>query len=92
MKKNMLILLFIFIFIVSAVPPCFAVNIGTYKTETEYGLLDGFKVNWKRKDKSKPFIEPREESTKHEKERELKNYNESEYERTRYMYDGRAII
>ena len=72
--------------------PCFAVNIGTYKTETEYGLLDGFKINWKRKDKSQPFIEPREQSTQFEKEKEYKDYAESEYERTKYMYDGRAIL
>ncbi len=77
--------------IISALPS-YAVNVGTYKTETEYGLLDGFKFNWKRKDKSIPFIEPREESSARDKEKELKNYNESEYERTRYMYDGKAII
>ena len=72
--------------------PVFAINIGTYKTETEYGLLDGFKFNWKRKDKSTPFIEPRESSTKKELEKDYKNYSESEYERTKFMYEGRSII
>ncbi len=90
MKKVIVFSIFIAI-IVSSVP-CFAVNIGTYKTETEYGLLDGFKVNWKRKDKSEPFIEPREESKLQDKERELRNYKESEYERTKFMYDGKAIL
>ena len=72
--------------------PALAINIGTYKTETEYGLLDGFKINWKRKDKSQKFIEPREESTNEEKTKDLKDYKETEYERTKYMYDGRAIL
>ena len=39
MKKKFTILL-LFILIISAVPS-FAVNIGTYQTESEYGLLDG---------------------------------------------------
>ncbi len=91
MKKKIAILL-LFIFFSASALECFAINIGTYKTETEYGLLDGFKFNWKRKDKSQPFIEPREQSTQFEKEREYKYYKESEYERTKFMYDGKAII
>ena len=91
MKKSIM-LFYILVFSTMSILPSFAVNIGTYKTETEYGLLDGFKVNWKRKDKSQPFIEPREESTKKEKEKELYYYKESEYERTKFMYDGKAIL
>lgn len=90
MKKKITILL-LFILIISSVPS-FAINIGTYKTETEYGLLDGFKVNWGRKDKNTPFIEPREESSKKEKERDYKYYKENEYEYTKYMYEGKSII
>jgi hypothetical protein len=91
MKKK-IIYLFVIIMLTEPFLPCFAVNIGSYKTETEYGLLDGFKFNWKKKDKNTPFIEVREESTSQEKNRDLKNYKESEYERTKYMYDGKAII
>lgn len=91
MKKKF-VFIYLIIFSVLSVAPSFAVNIGTYKTETEYGLLDGFKFNWKRKDKSQPFIEPREESSKKEKEKELNYYRESEYERTKFMYDGKAIL
>ena len=90
MKK--IISIFILTVITMSVMPVWAVNIGTYKTETEYGLLDGFKINWKKKDKDTPFIEPREESTKREKERDLKEYKENEYEYTKYMYEGRSII
>ncbi len=89
-KKNFVSVLIILLAVSSI--PVFAVNVGTYKTESEYGLLDGFKFNWKRKDKSIPLIEPREESTSKEKEKEMEYYKESEYERTRYMYDGKAII
>lgn len=91
MKKN-ITLLFLVVFLCSISAPVFALNVGTYKTETEYGLLDGFKFNWKRKDKSQPFIEPREQSTQFEREKEYKYYKESEYERTKFMYDGKAII
>ena len=90
--KKIVILSCTFIFFSLMILPSGAVNVGTYKTETEYGLLDGFKINWKRKDKSQPFIEPREESTKKEKEKELRYYKESEYERTKFMYDGKAIL
>ena len=61
MKKNIAIFSIIVCMTVSVLPT-FAVNIGTYQTETEYGLLDGFKINWKRKDKNQPFIETEPES------------------------------
>lgn len=89
--KKIMSLLILGIILVSATP-VFAINIGTYKTETEYGLLDGFKVNWKRKDKETPFIEPREESTQKEKEADLKYYKDKEYEYTKYMYEGQSIL
>lgn len=91
MKKNIAIFSIIVCMTVSVLP-AFAVNIGTYQTETEYGLLDGFKINWKRKDKNQPFIEPREESSEFEKRKELKYYNEDEYYRTKYMYEGKSIL
>lgn len=91
MKRNIAIFSIIVCMTVTVVP-CLAVNIGTYQTETEYGLLDGFKINWKRKDKNQPFIEPREESSEFEKRKELKYYNEDEYYRTKYMYEGKSIL
>ena len=91
MKKNIAIFSIIVCLIVS-ITPSFAINIGTYQTETEYGLLDGFKINWKRKDKKQPFIEPREESSEFQKQKELKYYNEDEDYRTKYMYEGRSIL
>ena len=90
--KKIIALIFLSVFILAESMPVYALNVGMYKTETEYGLLDGFKINWKRKDKSQKFIEAREESSKEEKVKDLKNYKESEYERTKYMYDGRAVL
>lgn len=90
--RKIIAIFFIFVMFSSVVPAANAVNIGTYKTETEYGLLDGFKINWKRKDKSTPFIEPREESDKHQRQRDLKYQDEDEYYRTKYMYEGKSIL
>lgn len=90
--KNYIISLLVLSFVAISAMPVFAINVGTYQTETEYGLLDGFKINWKRKDKSQPFIEPREESSEFEKRKELKYYNEDEYYRTKYMYEGKSIL
>ncbi len=86
------ILFVIILSIAVNVMPVYAVNIGTYQTETEYGLLDGFKINWKRKDKSTPFIEPREESTKEERAKEKADIKKDEYQYTKYLYDGKAVI
>ena len=90
--KKIISILFIAVLMCELMPVAYAVNIGTYKTESEYGLLDGFKINWKRKDKSKPFIEPREQSTEFERRKEKQFYDEDEYQRTKYMYEGKAII
>lgn len=78
--------------IISLNAPVYAINVGTYQTETEYGLLDGFKINWKRKDKSQPFIEAREESTKQERDKERADIKKDEYQYTKYMYEGKSVI
>ena len=84
---------FIVIVALSAISlPVMAVNIGTYQTESEYGLLDGFKINWNRKDKSQPFMQPREESSKEERNKEKSDIKKDEYQYTKYLYDGKAVI
>ena len=45
----------------------FAVNFGSYKSETDYGLIDGFKWNFFNKE-GKPLVELKSE-TKEEQER-----------------------
>lgn len=89
--KKIITLSFIFV-LISSFFPVFAVNIGTYQTESEYGLLDGFKINWKKEDKSQHFIEVREESTKEERAKEKSDIKKEEYQYTKYMYDGKALI
>lgn len=91
MIKKITALSIIFV-ITASFTPVFALNIGTYQTESEYGLLDGFKINWKRKDKSQPFIEAREESTKQERDKERADIKKEEYQYTKYLYDGKAVI
>ena len=90
--KKFISILFIAVLMCELMPMAYAVNIVTYKTETEYGLLDGFKINWKRKNKDIPFIEPREQSTEFERRKEKQYFDEDEYQRTKYMYEGKAII
>ncbi len=92
MKFKSITVFLLTLFVMSIAIPCYALNIGTYQTESEYGLFDGFKINWKKKDPNQKFIEPRQESTKLEAQKELEDYKESEYERTKYMYEGTAIF
>jgi len=75
MKKIYFIFLFLIIFSTSA----FAVNFGTYKTETEYGLIDGFKWNIFNREKGQPLVELRSE-TPEEKIRIEKNKNKPKEE------------
>ena len=91
MRKK-IIILGLLLSITVSILPVQAVNIGTYQTESEYGLLDGFKIDWKRKDKSQPFIETREESTKAEREKEKSDIKKDEYQYTKYLYDGKSVI
>ena len=47
--------------------PSFCANFGSYKPETDYGIIDGFKWNFFNRD-GKPFVELKSE-TKEEQER-----------------------
>ena len=88
MKK----IFFIFLFIFLALSPVFAINIGSYKTETEYGLIDGF--SWKifNHKKGEAWVQLKSE-TKEEQERleKLKNKPKEEQDEIqlfRFMNDG----
>ena len=59
--------------------PVFAVNFGMYKTETEYGLIDGFKWNFFNRDKDTPLVQLKSE-TKEEIERLEKEKNKPKEE------------
>ncbi len=64
--------------------------IGTYKPETEYGLIDGFKWNFGKRENGQKFVEIKSETESEIKrvEREKfspKNQVQSEYELFRFM-------
>ena len=57
MKKIFVILALLLLFQGSS----FAVTFGTYKTETDYGLIDGFKFNFFNKE-GKPLVQLKSET------------------------------
>lgn len=87
MKK---ICLGIFLLLLLAQNSVFAINIGAYKPETEYGLIDGFKFNFGRKNKDEKFIqiksETPEEILRLEREKTKQKPDvDNEYEIFRFM-------
>ncbi len=73
---------------------CLAVNFGTYKTETEYGLIDGFKWNFFNREKGQPLVqlksETEEEKARLEREKDKPKEKMSDYEEVqmyRFMLD-----
>ena len=76
----------------------FAVNFGTYKTETDYGLIDGFKWNFFNRDKDTPLVQLKSE-TKEEQERLEREKNkpkeklsdEEEIQMYRFMLDDTVV-
>ena len=70
MKKFFLSILFLFF----AVMPSFAINFGSYRSETDYGLIDGFKWNFFNREENQPLVQIKSE-TKEEQERIEKEKN-----------------
>ena len=52
----------------------FAINFGTYKAETDYGIIDGFKWNFFNRQEGQPLVQLKSE-TKEEQERIEKEKN-----------------
>ena len=86
MKKVFSILILILISM-----PVYAINYGMYKPETEYGLIDGFKFNFKRNSGQK-FIELKsdtiEEQMRLEREKKKPKKEVDENEQYRFIRDG----
>lgn len=70
MKKIFFIALISLLFQV----PIFAINFGHYKSETDYGLIDGFKWNFFNREEGQPLVQVKSE-TKEEQERLEKEKN-----------------
>ncbi len=94
MKKILFISFILFSLQLSAL----AVNFGTYKTETDYGLIDGFKWNFFNRDKDTPLVQLKSE-TKEEQERlerekgkpKEKLSDEDEIQMYKFMLDDTVI-
>jgi len=76
----------------------FAVNFGTYKTETEYGLIDGFKWNFFNREKGAPLVqlksETEEEKARIEREKDKpkqKMSDADEVQMYRFMLEDTVI-
>ena len=87
MKK---IILITTILIISQIPS-FAVNFGSYKTETEYDLIDGFKWNFFNREKGQPLVqlksETKEEQIRLEKEKNKPKEEQDEVQMYKFMID-----
>ena len=70
MKKIFLL----FLALLSIQMSSLAVNFGTYKAETEYGLIDGFKWNFFNREENQPLVQIKSE-TKEEQIRIEKQKN-----------------
>lgn len=88
MKKFFLIFILFFCFCI----PSFSINFGTYKAETDYGLIDGFKFNFFNRDKDTPLVqlksETQEEKIRLEKEKNKPKEEQDEVQLYRFMLDN----
>ena len=82
----------LFVIFLSAICPALAVNIGTYKTETEYGLIDGFKFNFfGRRDGEKMIqlkSETKEEQERLEREKNKPPEKQDEYQLFKFIQEN----
>ena len=71
--------------------PSFAVGFGTYKTDTDYGLIDGFKWNFFNREKGQPLVElkseTKEEQIRLEKEKNKPKEVQDDVQLYRFMVD-----
>lgn len=88
MKKIFLILALFLLFQGSS----FAVNFGSYKSETEYGLIDGFKWNFFNREKDAPLVqlksETEEEKARIEKEKDKPKEVQDDVRLYRFMLEN----
>ena len=87
MKKNFILYSLILIFTLTS--SAFAMSFGSYNKDEDYGLLDGLKFNWSKKDKSQKFIDVREPEKKEHKQL-IKDIGEDVY--LRNLIENRSII
>ena len=83
--------IFLFLFFLSSLSASYALNIGTYKSETDYGLIDGFKFNVFGRREGEKMIELKSE-TKEDIERREREKNvpveQDEYQLFRFIQEN----
>ena len=88
MKK--LFLLFLFMYFTFS--PVFAINFGHYKSETDYGLIDGFKWNFFNREENQPLVqvksETQEEKIRIEKEKAKPKQEQDDVQLYKFMIDN----
>ncbi len=91
--KKIILLLTLFSFLILS--PVYAVNFGTYKTESEYGLIDGFKWNFFNREKGQPLVElkseTKEEQIRLEKEKLKPKEEQDEVQMYKFMLDDIVV-
>ena len=71
--------------------PAFAVSFGSYKTETDNGLIDGFKWNFFNREEGAPLVQvksdTKEEQQRIEKEKDKPKEVQDDVQLYRFMLD-----
>lgn len=88
MKK---ITLLTILFLIFSQIPTFAINFGMYKSESDYGLIDGFKWNLFKREPGQPMVQLRseipEEQVRLEKEKARPKDDQAEVQMYRFMLE-----
>ena len=87
MKKILFVILLLFTFQI----PSFTANFGMYKSETEYGIIDGFKWNFFNREEGQPLVqiksETKEEQIRIEKAKQKPKEEQDDIQLYRFMLD-----
>ena len=71
--------------------PIYAINFGHYKSETDYGLIDGFKWNFFNRKENQPLVEikseTKEEQLRIEREKNKPKEKQDDIQLYRFMVD-----
>ena len=85
-------MVYVFAFIFLFQIPVFAINFGHYKSETEYGLIDGFKWNFFNREEGKPLVEikseTKEEQIRIEKEKLKPKQEQDDVQLYKFMLEN----
>ena len=76
--------------------PTFAINFGHYKSETDYGLIDGFKWNFFNRKENQPLIEikseTKEEQLRIEREKSKPKQEQDDIQLYKFMIDNTVVF